>query len=287
MTQWVQGGATTHFIPTRMVKRSVPPHFDSEARLAATVRRYRFVGLVVLVLVMVVFLASVLLAIFGDGAADPRLTMVVYGLAVVSTLLAFAVLYLLITVPRLLETRASLDPGASFGRAVQEDTSSPDPTLPSTPIDYGRGSRDVEILEGIGTVFSRRLARAGVSTLDDLRRTHEKQVADAAQVQPEVARRWKFMAELMRARGIDAQAAELLVHCAVVSLDQLAQQEAVPLAQRAKNINQASHNRIYPSDLRLVTVEAWIQAAQAHVAASDERASQTSRTGRRTTGSAA
>lgn len=242
----------------------MPTRFDPLSTIFATSRRYRLLGVVVLIVLALIALGTGSYLLFVDGA-PAGLTTILLALVVVCALLSFGLLYVLFTIEQTFKTirtsiltKASPSPRLSWTPLAATTAPVAAPT-----IEYGRESRDVEILEGIGTVFSRRLARNGIATLDDLRNASVTTVAVAAQVGEPIAHRWKLMAELMSVRALDAQAAELLVLCGIESVEELAQETAESLVRKARLVNQSHKARIYPAELSVGTVEGWIQAAKA------------------------
>ena len=248
-----------------MKKKTTPDSLDTRPpegqRRGA---RYRLVGFLVLIILSLIAITSaVLISMYDRGTLDPQLNAAFYGLVLVCAILGFGLLYLLFTLPKALRGVQQPDAYRVIAPAVVEGTPEPVVTVPmKSQIDYGRESRDVEILEGIGTVFSRRLERKGIKTLQDLRAASGSQVADAAQVPLAVATRWKLMADLMLVSEVDAQAAELLIGCGVTTVRELASQNPEALARRARVVNQASRARIYPAPITIAAVETWIGAAR-------------------------
>jgi len=126
-----------------------------------------------------------------------------------------------------------------------------------------RVSRPITTLQGIGPKFSRRLSRAGVKTLDDLRRTDEEKLeAVAKPLTPTAPHQWKAMADLMILNGVDAQAAELLVRFGCESINDLASREPTDLHRTLVRFNAAYGSRVYPNVLHLTEVHKWVRAAR-------------------------
>ncbi len=242
----------------------MPTRIDHlRSTFSATSRRYRLLGVVVLIVLALIALATGIYLALGDGA-PAGLTTVVLALMVVCALLSFGLLYVLFTIEQTFKAMRTTMPtdAAPAPRPTSSPLAATAPVAAPT-IEYGRESRDVEILEGIGTVFSRRLARNDIATLDDLRNATVNRVAVAAQVGEPIAHRWKLMADLMIVRALDAQAAELLVLCGIESVEELAQETAETLVRKMRLVNQSHKTRIYPAELSVGIVEGWIQAAKA------------------------
>ncbi|HEX9817162.1 MAG TPA: DUF4332 domain-containing protein [Candidatus Thermoplasmatota archaeon] len=233
--------------------------------LLATRRRFRLIGVVILsILALISVLTAAFLVFVDRTTVSPELMTVFFSLVVVCALLSFGLLYLLLTIERTFKAvrlEYTSEP-ASHGRIERAPVAVP-PTVPGPTIEYGVESRDAEILEGIGSVFSRRLARNGITTLEDLRKQSAPKVALAAQVGEPIAYRWKLMAQLMIVREVNAQAAELLVMCGIESIPELAQESAETLTRKARLVNQSQRARIYPAELSVSIVDGWIQAAKA------------------------
>lgn len=239
---------------------------------SATERRYRLIGFgILIVLSLLVVSAGAFLLLVEPGSFEGQLRIAFMTLVAICALLGFGILYLLLTIEKTFKAiRAKIGPDASS--MMSREAPIPTGTAPSSPtatIEYGQESRDVEILEGIGSVFSRRLARNGIATLVDLRAASVREIATAAQVGEPVAHRWKLMAQLMLVREINAQAAELLVLCGVESLEELAREAPENLVRKARHVNAAHTARVYPADVNVALVTGWIDAAKAQTLPED------------------
>lgn len=125
-----------------------------------------------------------------------------------------------------------------------------------------RRSRSVEVIEGIGPVYTERLQNGGLGTLHDLRTHTADEIATAANAPLASAQQWKSMAELLLVKPIDPQAAEILLRTGVTSIDELASQRPASLQRRAVRVNSSHDVRIYPERISRSQVRAWVEAAQ-------------------------
>jgi predicted flap endonuclease-1-like 5' DNA nuclease len=241
-------------------------------------RAYGAVG----VLLLLTLLIAVGLAYFQvDGPNLVLVNVAVWVLSLVVFIQALCLLYVLFTLRGALRlvraqaTEVAVVRALAHRHEILETGSAPpiEYNPPSvvqrhhtgTPPQYATpmmASRDVEVIEGIGPVFARRLARAGIETLRDLRAATTDQIADATQAPRPTVDRWKAMADLMVVRDIDEQAAEVLVACNIYSVEGLAAQDADSLHRRCVGINRRGDNRIMPANITRDMVSGWIEAAR-------------------------
>lgn len=235
------------------------------------IRSYGAVG----VLLLLVLAAAAVLAYFQvRGPNLLLLDVAVWILALVVFMLAVCMLYVLFTLRGALRqvrtqaTEVAVVRALSHRHEILEPRPAPPieyhpaPIMEPSPATEASASRDVLVIEGIGPVFARRLARAGIHTLRDLRDRTADELADVAQAPKASADRWKAMADLMVLREVDAQAAELLVACNVYSVEGLAAQDVDTLHRRCVAANNRGDNRIMPAEIGRDLVQDWVEAAR-------------------------
>lgn len=102
---------------------------------------------------------------------------------------------------------------------------------------------DLEVVEGIGSGYGRRLRELGVvDTLALVRKgaaeTGRSELATALKVEPLVVQRWTSMADLLRVPGMDGQSAEVLEAAGVHSIAALAQESPTGLVGILYEVNE-------------------------------------------------
>lgn len=124
----------------------------------------------------------------------------------------------------------------------------------------------VNVVQGIGPGYSRRLNELGVETTLDLIgacRDPDRflEVIDQLGVQEAVVRRWACQCDLLRVPDLDAQGAELLEAAGVLRVRDLLAEDAVRLARKLREVN--DELRLTPDDVpdsELLT--SWIEQAR-------------------------
>ncbi len=127
------------------------------------------------------------------------------------------------------------------------------------------GEYEVEEIQGIGRGFGRRLRQLGITTTLELLEAgndpaRREAIAEATGVAPFVVRKWVSMADLLRVPGVGAREAELLEAAGILSVQQLARQEAFALAHELSEIN--ARERRAPEAPTVEQVRVWIAAAR-------------------------
>lgn len=102
---------------------------------------------------------------------------------------------------------------------------------------------DLEVVEGIGAGYGRRLRELGVvDTLALVRKgagePGRSELASALKVEPLVVQRWTSMADLLRVPGMDGQSAEVLEAAGVQSIAALAQESPTGLVGVLYEVNE-------------------------------------------------
>lgn len=123
---------------------------------------------------------------------------------------------------------------------------------------------DVTVLDGIGVQASKDLGDHGIEDTWDLREVGPKEIAEAADVPIEVARRWRAMAELVAAERLAPEHAALLTRCGIGSLDALARADPATLADRVNRVWADGTLRTPGQRLTVEDVQPWIDAASEH-----------------------
>ena len=252
-----------------------PESTRAEYRDFGRLQPYAFVG----VILVLGFLAAAVLAYLnvpGPGLFTTQVAVWVMGLCL--AVLALGLLYVLFTLRGALRTvREQATEVAILRSRMHTHQIIPAPTPPPPPVEYqsatapvataplASSSRPVDMIEGIGPVTARRLERAGIETLRDLRAARTDSVSKAATVNHRVALRWKVMADLLVLRTLDAQDAEILLHCGVGSVDELARSDPYELHRRAYRANHRNEARLAAREIPRTLVEGWIASARQHV----------------------
>ncbi len=162
-----------------------------------------------------------------------------------------------------------VEPAAPPIIALEADL--PDGPPPSAPGEPGTTSPrirdtfyDVTVLEGIDVETSKDLGDHGIEDTWDLREVEPEEIAEAADVPMEVARRWRAMAELVAAEPLTPAHAALLTRCGIGSLAALARADAAALADRVNRVWADGTLRRPGQRLEADDVRPWIDAAREH-----------------------
>lgn len=140
---------------------------------------------------------------------------------------------------------------------------------PSTePVDVPIQPREhpVDVVQGIGPGYSRRLNELGIETTLDLIgacRDPDRflEVIDQLGVQEAVVRRWACQCDLLRVPDLDAQGAELLEAAGVLRVRDLLAEDPVRLARKLREVN--DELRLTPDDVPdAELLNSWIDQAR-------------------------
>lgn len=120
-------------------------------------------------------------------------------------------------------------------------------------------------IEGVGDIYAKKLAEAGVRNTDQfLSRgaTPKGRAAlqEATGVSAKLILRWCNQADLMRLSGVGTQFAELLEAAGVDTVKELAKRNAENLTARMEEVNQAK--KLAKASPALTTVRRWISQAR-------------------------
>jgi predicted flap endonuclease-1-like 5' DNA nuclease len=106
---------------------------------------------------------------------------------------------------------------------------------------------DIEDIEGIGQGRGNALRGLGISTIqllfDNFRQAdgNRGKLASKLKIEEDIVRQWVSMADLMRIPGVGSQYSELLEASGVHSVPDLANQDALSLAEKMQQTNKAQH----------------------------------------------
>ncbi len=124
----------------------------------------------------------------------------------------------------------------------------------------------IEDVEGIGPAYAAKLQEVGINTTDDLlmagaKSSGREKVAAMTGISGELFLKWTNHVDLMRIDGVGSEYSDLLEAAGVDSPAELAQRNAVNLAQTFQELDAARPNTVrrVPSQ---ATVEGWIAAAK-------------------------
>lgn len=123
----------------------------------------------------------------------------------------------------------------------------------------------IEEIEGIGNVFAQKLRAAGIETVEGLLsagagRKGREEIEEKTGIAGGHILRWCNHADLMRIKGVGKQYAELLEAAGVDTVKELRNRNAVNLAAKLSEVNDAKNiSGVTPAPSM---VEKWIEEAK-------------------------
>jgi predicted flap endonuclease-1-like 5' DNA nuclease len=136
-----------------------------------------------------------------------------------------------------------------------------------TSVDLETEGYHIQTLEGIGPSTGDLFRGYGVATVGDyLRKLHaphqREQVSKDLNILRKPLDNWASMADFLRVDGIDHQYAELLQASGLATIKDLANSEAVHLANHMEEVNKSGKQLIAPTSPSPDQVEKWIGQAR-------------------------
>lgn len=121
-------------------------------------------------------------------------------------------------------------------------------------------------IEGVGSKFAEKLTAQGVETTDDLLERAKtpkgrKELAEVAEIRPDLVLTWANRADLMRIKGVAGQYAELMNVSGVDTVKELKHRNAANLRAKMVELNAARH--ICKTDPSEDMVAGWVEQAKA------------------------
>jgi len=125
----------------------------------------------------------------------------------------------------------------------------------------------VSDIEGIGAVQGRKLAKAGVKTVNALlskgaTRKGRKEISTVAGIRGATILKWVNMADLYRIKGVGKQYAELLEKAGVDTVKELKQRRPEALVKTLAEVNSAGKKRLVRVLPGIKRVRGWIKEAK-------------------------
>ena len=101
-------------------------------------------------------------------------------------------------------------------------------------------------VEGIGEVYGKKLAEAGINTVEELLEAAKKpagraELAEKTGISPKLVLTWANHADLMRINGVGPQFSELLEAVGVDTVKEFRHRVAENLAAKMVEVNEAKH----------------------------------------------
>jgi len=122
----------------------------------------------------------------------------------------------------------------------------------------------IEDIEGIGPAFGEKLRNAGITDTDGLlaackTKSQRKELAEKADISEKLILEWANHSDLYRINGVGSEFADLLEASGVDTVPELAQRNAVNLATKMIEVNDAKNLvRTVPSEK---VVAGWVEQA--------------------------
>ncbi len=170
------------------------------------------------------------------------------------------------------ETQAQAAPGAQLETALEPEPRAapvPQPQPAKRPAAARKHPRrrsiPVEKIEGIGPVYARKLAEAGIKTTDELlefgksRKGREELVAKTG-ISALLVLKWANSADLMRIKGVGEEYSELLERAGVDTVKELRNRNPKNLLEAIAQANEA--HKLVRRLPTLADVESWVKEAK-------------------------
>lgn len=126
----------------------------------------------------------------------------------------------------------------------------------------GEESQHVLLLEGIGNKYAARLNALGIISIPQLVEARASDVAAQLEVEQGLVETWQGMGRLLPLSGIGPQAAELLSHAGIRSVQQLAAQDPLDLSLKLKELEKGKKVKMTNFDVTPALAKKWIDAAR-------------------------
>ena len=126
-------------------------------------------------------------------------------------------------------------------------------------------SKVISEIEGIGPVYSEKLAAAGIATVEALleagnKPEGRKKLAGETEISGALLLRWVNMADLFRIKGVGEEYSDLLEAAGVDTVVELATRNAENLTKKMEEVN--AEKNLVRAVPRLGAVETWIAEAK-------------------------
>ncbi|MEM7341330.1 MAG: DUF4332 domain-containing protein [Actinomycetota bacterium] len=123
----------------------------------------------------------------------------------------------------------------------------------------------IATIEGIGSVYAKKLQEAGIRTTERLltegaTRKGRKNIAKMCDISEKLVLEWVNRADLMRVRGIGEEYSDLLEHAGVDTVKELAKRKPVNL--HAKCLEVAGKKNVVRRPPSSGEVERWVEHAK-------------------------
>ena len=120
-------------------------------------------------------------------------------------------------------------------------------------------------IEGIGSAYANKLAKAGVRTVEGLLKEGatakgRKILAEASKIDPTLLLAWVNRADLFRVKGVGAQYSDLLEKAGVDTVVELSKRVPANLFKKMEEVNQAKN--LVNGMPGLKQVEDWVEQAK-------------------------
>ncbi|MHA2118498.1 MAG: DUF4332 domain-containing protein [Candidatus Thorarchaeota archaeon] len=124
----------------------------------------------------------------------------------------------------------------------------------------------IETIEGIGSVYGRKLRKAGIATVEDLLTAGTIQVARICGVSQEMAAKWQAMSRFCWLDGISEEDSEAIVQVGIQSYQDLANVEpSVLLSKVTQAVADGTVEVPEGYEFTIDMVHTWIQAAKTFI----------------------
>lgn len=125
---------------------------------------------------------------------------------------------------------------------------------------------EIETLEGVGPKTGEALRKNGIKTISDfleqaVTSSQRSEIASKIAVRPKMVDSWASMSDLLRIKGIDHQAAELIHKSGINTVTELSQQNVDTFSAKMETVNNAGKRTIAPEVPSRGLLTDWVSQA--------------------------
>lgn len=140
------------------------------------------------------------------------------------------------------------------------------PVRPTIEAHLSTEGYEIETLEGVGPKTGTSLREIGIATISDFLQhgaapAERSKIASSIAVRPKMVDSWASMSDLLRIKGLDHQAAELIHKSGINTVTDLSQQNVATFSAKMEAVNTAGKRSIAPEVPSSSLMTDWISQA--------------------------